>query len=332
MNKPETPPDETQRLATLRSLNILNTESEERFDRLTRMAQRMFDVPIALVSLVDEDHQWFKSCVGLNIIGTPRAISFCGHAILGDDIFLIPDATEDARFADNPLVRGEPGIRFYAGCPLLAPNGQKLGTLCIIDTKPRTLSDEDLLLLRDLSAMVEEELAAVHLATIDDLTGIANRRGFMQLGSYSLHLCARENLTATLIYLDLDGFKEINDSFGHAEGDRALQTFADQLRGVFRESDLVARLGGDEFVVLLLRRAANGAENPIQRLSKALGEHSRSNGGDYVIRFSHGIVNFDPDRHRDIAALLEDGDRLMYEIKREKAAAAAGNRESRAGS
>ncbi len=332
MINPEIPLDETQRLATLRSLNILNTESEERFDRLTRMAKRMFNVPIALVSLVDEDHQWFKSCDGLNIIGTPRAISFCGHAILGDDVFLIPDAMEDPRFTNNPLVRGEPGIRFYAGCPLFAPNGQKLGTLCIIDTIPRMLSEEDLVLLRDLAAMVEEELAAVHLATIDELTGIANRRGFMQLGSHSLHLCARENLTATLIYFDLDGFKGINDSFGHAEGDRALQTFADQLRSVFRESDLVARLGGDEFVVLLLRRTADGTDNPIQRLTRALSECHRGNGADYRIRFSHGVVNFDADRHQDIEALLDEGDRLMYEIKREKAEEAAGKLESRAGS
>ncbi len=318
MQKAARPSDEPRRLETLRSLDVLSTSSEERFDRLTRMARRMFNVPIALVSLVEDDHQIFISCIGLEITGTPRDVSFCGHAILGDDVFVIPDATQDPRFADNPLVLGDPGIRFYAGCPLYAPNGQKLGTLCIIDQTPRTLSNEDTELLRDLATMVEKELAAVHLATIDELTGIANRRGFMQLGDYSLNLCARENLQATLIFFDLDGFKQINDTFGHAEGDRALQTFAGQLRSAFRESDLVARLGGDEFAVLLLRREAGETENVVQRLSRALDKYNRSNTMGYAIRFSHGAVSFDAGTHETVADLLEEGDRLMYAIKRSK--------------
>ena len=319
MQKPEIPPDEARRLATLRSLNILNTASEERFDRLTRMATRMFNVPIALVSLVDNDRQWFKSRIGLDMTETPRDLSFCGHGILGDDIFMIPDATQDPRFADNPLVRESPGIRFYAGCPLRAPNGDKLGTLCIIDHEPRTLSGEDTGLLRDLATMVEKELAAVHLATIDELTGIANRRGFLQLGDYYLHLSVRESLTATLIFLDLDGFKQINDQFGHAEGDQALRVFASKLRAVFRESDLVARLGGDEFTILLLRRTAGQVDGILERLSAALDEYRQHNGKSYPIRFSHGVVTFDADGHQTIVDLLDEGDQLMYAIKRRKA-------------
>ena len=319
MQIPARPDDEALRLETLRSMDVLSTASEERFDRLTRMARRMFNVPIALVSLVEDDHQWFISCIGFELTGTPRDMSFCGHAILGDDVFVIPDATRDPRFSDNPLVKGDPGIRFYAGCPLYAPNGHKLGTLCIIDQTPRTLSYEDTELLRDLATMVEKELAAVHLATIDELTGIANRRGFKQLGDYSLNLCARENLKATLVYFDLDGFKQINDTFGHAEGDRALQTFAAQLRSAFRESDLVARLGGDEFVVLLLRREAGETETVVQRLSRALDRHNRTNTMGYAIRFSHGAVSFDAGKHESVADLLEDGDNLMYAIKRGKA-------------
>lgn len=318
MQKPERESDEARRLATLRSLNILDTEPEERFDRLTRMARRMFDVPIALVSLVDEDRQWFKSCIGLDVPGTLRDASFCGHAILGDEIFMIPDATLDPRFVDNPLVTGKPGIRFYAGCPLRAVSGEKLGTLCIIDQTPRTLSGEDIELLRDLAVMVEKELAAVHLATVDELTGIANRRGFMQLGDYSLHLCARENLTATLIFFDLDGFKEINDTFGHAEGDRALQKFADELSNVFRGSDLIGRIGGDEFAALLLRRETGESESVVQRLSRALDQHNQNNDGTYTIGFSQGVVDFDADKHRTIVDLLDEGDRLMYAIKRSK--------------
>ena len=144
MKKPDTPKNEKSRLYALRSLNVLDTPTEERFERLTRLAKRMFDVPIALVTLVDENRQWFKSHVGLNMTETPRDISFCGHAILGNDIFIIPDTIKDERFSDNPLVLNKPYIRFYAGCPLRYLDGSILGTLCIIDTKPRDLNAEDL--------------------------------------------------------------------------------------------------------------------------------------------------------------------------------------------
>jgi GAF domain-containing protein len=134
MESPDIPSNEEHRLATLRSLGILDTSHEERFDRVTRMSKRLFDVPIALVSLVDESRQWFKSSAGLDTLETPRDIAFCGHAILDENIFHVPDATKDPRFADNPLVTGPPDIRFYAGRPLHAPNGDRMGTLCIIDT------------------------------------------------------------------------------------------------------------------------------------------------------------------------------------------------------
>jgi len=121
MTAPECPPDEVARLQTLKSLAVLDSPHEERFDRLTRMAKRLFDVPIALLSLIDEHRQWFKSRVGLPLSETPRDISFCGHAILGEGIFIIPDATADDRFHNNPLVIDEPNIRFYAGCPPARP-------------------------------------------------------------------------------------------------------------------------------------------------------------------------------------------------------------------
>jgi len=158
MKKPEIPQNETQRLAALCALDVLDTPTEERFDRYTRIAQRHFGVPIALVSLVDTDRQWFKSRQGLGASETPREISFCGHAILSEDIFYIPDTLQDPRFADNPLVTSEPKIRFYAGAPLHAPNGQRIGTLCIIDDKPREFPTGELSILRDLADAVEAEL------------------------------------------------------------------------------------------------------------------------------------------------------------------------------
>lgn len=318
MKTPEIPKDEEARLETLRSLNILDTSSEERFDRLTRMAKRMFDVPIALVSLVDENRQWFKSCIGLNVKETPRDISFCGHAILGDRIFIIPDATKDERFADNPLVTNEPHIRFYAGCPLRFTDGSRLGTLCIIDKKPRNLSDDDLEALKDLASTAERELAAIQMATLDELTNIPNRRGFLMLSQHSLNLCSRQQIPATLVYLDLDNFKPINDTFGHAEGDNALTVFANLVSTVCRDSDLFARLGGDEFVILFVNSTKHAAENIMARLKQSLKDYNEQENRKYEIAFSYGIIDFDRDKHNAIEALLEDADSQMYEYKKSR--------------
>jgi sigma-B regulation protein RsbU (phosphoserine phosphatase) len=152
------PPGEVQRLAALRSLNVLDTAPEERFDRITRMLTRVFQVPMAYVSLVDANRQWFKSSCGMEESQTPRDISFCGHAILDDRVLVIPDALADQRFADNPLVTGPPNIRFYAGQPLRGPGGHKIGTLCIADRRPRRLRDGELETLAVLAQIVEREL------------------------------------------------------------------------------------------------------------------------------------------------------------------------------
>lgn len=160
MQGPKLPPDEAERLAELYQLQVLDTPSEARFDRITELAQRLFQVPIVFVSLIDVDRQWFKSRQGCDATETSREISFCGHAILQKEIFLVPDALEDERFRDNPLVTGDPFIRFYAGFPLSGPNGMRIGTLCIIDQVPRCLDQQQLLNLRDIGHWVETELAA----------------------------------------------------------------------------------------------------------------------------------------------------------------------------
>jgi PAS domain S-box-containing protein len=160
---PPTPLDEAERIAELHALGILDSPPEERFDRITRTAQRLFDVPIALVSLVDAKRQWFKSCIGLGVPETDRSISFCAHALLRDEPLVIADAQADERFADNPLVTGDPFIRFYAGQPLRTQRGRKLGTLCVIDRRPRTLGTADLQALRDLGAWAEMELNRVEM-------------------------------------------------------------------------------------------------------------------------------------------------------------------------
>ncbi|MDR9499513.1 MAG: PAS domain S-box protein, partial [Hydrogenovibrio sp.] len=154
MLTPPFPDHEPQRLKALYSLKLLDTKPEERFDRITRLTKHMFDVPIALVSLVDEHRQWFKSRQGLDACETGRDISFCGHAILGQEIFEVVDASKDSRFEDNPLVTGPPDIRFYAGVPLVNQSGYAIGTLCIIDSVARRLTHDERLALRDLADLI----------------------------------------------------------------------------------------------------------------------------------------------------------------------------------
>lgn len=158
MQAPAIPNNEIERIATLRTLLILDTPPEARFDNLVKVAASYFRVPIALVSLVDENRQWFKAACGLDAKETPRDISFCGHAILGEGPFIISNALEDTRFADNPLVLGAPFIRFYAGVPLKAANGHKLGTLCIISPEPKQMTPDEINMLVDMGKLVEVEL------------------------------------------------------------------------------------------------------------------------------------------------------------------------------
>ena len=148
------PENEAERLNTLRGYGILDTHPEDRFDDLTRLATLICGTPISLISLVDEDRQWFKSKTGLEMCQTPREEAFCAHAIMSPELLLVPDASQDPRFATNPLVLGELHVRFYAGAPLTAPNGHHLGALCVIDRVPRQLSREQLESLRILSRQV----------------------------------------------------------------------------------------------------------------------------------------------------------------------------------
>jgi phosphoribosyl 1,2-cyclic phosphodiesterase/CheY-like chemotaxis protein len=158
------PADEERRLASLRALGILDTGPEERFDRITRLASALFDAPIALVSLVDQDRQWFKSCHGVNMKETPRDAAFCSHVVYDREPMIVPDTFLDTRFADNPLVVDEPRIRFYAGCPLILDDGACVGSLCVIDTRPRSLEGPDLARLRDLADLAVQEIRGMAAA------------------------------------------------------------------------------------------------------------------------------------------------------------------------
>ncbi|MEX1669228.1 GAF domain-containing protein [Zhongshania guokunii] len=307
MKTPELPVNEKSRLAALSALNILDTPPEDRFDRLTLMTKQTLKVPVAVISLIDENRQWFKSCVGLDVSETPRDISFCGHAIHGDDIFIIPDATKDERFADNPLVENEPKIRFYAGCPLKALDGSKLGTLCIIDQKPRQLSAEEQHILKNFAAMVERELFTVHYATRDTLTNTYNRAGFTLLAQQQLDIADREKTPITAIFMELTPSSS-NEPFS-VNPDHAIRIFSENILTTLRDSDLFARIDEHRFVILLRDTPLDEAQNFVERLKSTnlQNPNNEKNSPPFTsIRLAVNVFT-----HHTVAMLLSEGEAML---------------------
>lgn len=302
--------DEESRLADLRSLGILDTPPEERYDRFTRLTKRVFNVPFAMLSLVDENREWFKSKQGIKETQFPREGSFCSEVIKQNNIMVAQDASSDPRFSEMARDRG---IKFYAACPIRSRRNNIIGTLSIADTTPRSFNADDEACLKDLAIMVEEELTVQSIANIDDLTSLFNRRGFLGVGEHTIAICRRMHRPATMMFFDLDGFKQVNDDFGHAEGDKVLKNIGSLLLSVFRNSDVVARMGGDEFCVLLTGTDTAHVEKPLANLSDLL--QLQNNQTPYDIGYSVGIVEYE-DRHESISKLMEEADHLMYENKR----------------
>jgi diguanylate cyclase len=328
---PATPANEAQRLLALQQTDVLGSEPQPVFDRLTRMAALLTEAPIALISLLDENRQWFLSRHGLGATGTSRSVSFCAHAILSDGLLEVPDALQDPRFADNPSVRGAPHVRFYAGVPLRLASGEALGTLCVLDRAPRQLTTAQRETLETLAQSVVSELelrrrlhllrdevqqraraeaSLHHLATRDPLTGLTNRSTLRDRLDQQLRLAQRHQQGLGLIVLGLDRFKLINDSLGHDVGDGVLKHTAARLAQTLRESDTVARLGADEFAVLVHDLVEPDAAMALARkLLKVIAAPIDFDGQPLHTVASAGVALFPPQggspelllRHADLA-------------------------------
>lgn len=452
-------PDEDARLAALYELELLDTPEEPAFDRVTRLVTKLLSVPISTVTLVDANRQWLKSKIGVEHRETPRDVAFCAYTIMASDPLIVEDACQDPRFAHNPLVTVPGGIRFYVGIPLRSLQGLALGSLCAIDTKPRSISEDELAALNDLAAIVTDELrlrerliaekkntqASQHaldelyrsmecqierranelnlviasaydayisldpqdvildwnraaemmfgwprkaalakpitqlifptgLPAVNDraaiectahrydgnelpvevrvkklviegrerrslfihditerqqlerlrnqqaredvLTKLPNRRALDERLPEAMARTRRSQQPLAVLFMDLDGFKVINDAYGHAKGDDLLRVIAKKLVKTIRETDYVARWAGDEFVVLLESSEPTAIEQLANKLVKVVEEPVTASNVAINVSVSIGVALYLPSSAESAHELLKRADVAMYEAKR----------------
>lgn len=328
------PDNDAERSAEIERLGLMYSPAEDRFDRITRLAKTHFGVPVVLISIVYEDVQWFKSAQGLSACETSRDVSFCGHAIVSDGPFIVENPLDDDRFRDNPLVLGEPKVRFYAGMPLRSPAGIVLGTLCLIDHKPRPFYEEQIDELRDFAALVEAEFyyrllsaeqnvliqendSLKRKAMLDGLTGLWNKPAIEELLRREVSLSYREQRPFSVLVIDVDHFKRVNDTYGHPVGDDCLKQVSQKIKSILRVSDVVGRLGGDEFLVLLPGANEKDGKIVADRMIRRMGE-STIQVGDYrlFVTLSVGVAALPSSGTSTTAEmLLERADKTLYEAK-----------------
>ena len=308
-------PNEDRRIAALRYFEILDTPAEEPFERITRLAKTITQAPIVLISLVDEFRQWFKSKQGLDIDETPRDVSFCAYTIGQPGPMVIEDARLDQRFANNPLVTGEPHIRFYAGVPLRTRDGYNIGTICVIDTKPRQLDAKHIAVLQDLARLVIDEMELRLVAAVDSLSGALSRRAFCDAARRDIAQSIRKGTSLCLAMIDIDHFKILNDKHGHAAGDLAIQNVVSVCKDSLRESDYIGRVGGEEFAVMMPNASYSHSFDLAERLRSKI-EEARIESADGPLRVTVSIgVTASSRSISSIEELMRQADAAMYLAK-----------------
>ena len=324
---------EQQRLAAIERLAVTYTPAEECFDRITRLAARIFATPIATLSVVGDQRVWFKSRVGTVISELPRTDTFSNWVMDHDGTLLIPDALADPIFARSEMVINAPYARFYAGIAIRSPNGAKIGSLSVMDTEPRHHSAIDVGYLRDLAAITEDEFhrrqltasqksmitelgEAQRRAMMDDLTSVWNRSGLDSILEREFAQASVSGQPISLAMLDIDHFKKVNDLYGHGAGDLALAEVARRLRGAARPVDSVTRYGGEEFAVVLPDCDEHSAQAVGERLRACIAATPITVGHSthLDITASVGVATARP--HTIISLLLTRADGALYDAKR----------------
>ena len=308
--------DDDARVAALRRLDVLDTAVEEPFEKIVTLVRTVLAVPMATVTLVDRDRQWFKAKRGIDCTETPRSMSFCTHTIAQREPMIIEDARSDPRFANSPLVVGPPFIRSYAGIPLRTPEGYNVGALCAMDSRPRGFSPADVAILRNFANIVCDELELRLIAQVDHLTGALNRRGFMEQAEREISRAARYGRQSALVIVDVDHFKSVNDTHGHAVGDQVLQQIARIAEVTLRPSDVFGRIGGEEFAILLPETNAAEAMHVAERLRQAIADYEMPlpGGGTRHVTASFGIARSSVNL-ASLPAWIEQADAMLYVAK-----------------
>ncbi|RYD26430.1 MAG: sensor domain-containing diguanylate cyclase [Lysobacteraceae bacterium] len=308
--------DDDGRVAALRRLDVLDTAVEEPFEKIVTLVRTVLAVPVATVTLVDRDRQWFKARRGMDQSETPRAVSFCTHTIQQRDPLIIENALADPRFADSPLVVGPPYVRSYAGIPLRTPEGYNVGALCAMDTRPRRFSPADIAILSNFANIVCDELELRLIAQVDHLTGALTRRGFVDQAQREMERTLRYGRASSLIMIDVDHFKRVNDTYGHSIGDQVLKQIASLAETTLRPCDLFGRLGGEEFALLMPETSGAAALVVAERLRNTIAEHPMTlhGGGTIHVTASFGVAELSAS-FNTLTAWLERADTMLYAAK-----------------
>ncbi|MDE2577205.1 MAG: sensor domain-containing diguanylate cyclase [Hyphomicrobiales bacterium] len=325
---------ESSRLAALRRYQILDTPPEGAFDDITTLASKYFGVPISIVSLVDEDRVWFKSIQGIpGVRQIDRGPGLCASAVLSDQVYVAEDLRKDPNSMANPLVASESGFRFYAAAPLMTSEGYGLGTMCVIDTKPRTFGADDAAMLSLMGRIVMNQMDArinsrkiaglaekisqensllSHVATHDALTGVLNRHAMqMQFDEYRQK---RKSFDAAVLLIDIDYLKTVNDTYGHNAGDSVIREVASRIVACVRPTDAVARYGGEEFVVLLKNCDRMQAIEAAERIRRAIAATPVvADDISIPITASCGLVV--PEAIADLKTAISGADVALYKAK-----------------
>lgn len=325
---------ETLKIAEIHLHDAFCTPIEERFERIARLGLRSLRTPVMAITAISKETQWFKSVYGWNVRELPVSRSLCARTVRKAQPVVVSDLTRHAAYQGHELVAGPPAFRFYAGTPLFNAKNSIIGTLCAMDIKPRRMSQAGFQALLDLADLAQRELLtgilhsaqsalvsklsiARRQALLDPLTRVWNRRGGELLIKESLARAGREKKSLAVLAVDVNDFKDVNDSFGHAIGDRALQMVARELLACVRENDGVCRFGGDEFFVVItgadrdaIDRIASRAR---QRIERRL-VHQQG-GRDVRVSVAIGIQFVRPGHEMSAAELLEDADQALYEAK-----------------
>lgn len=307
---------DSNRLAALDRYDILDTGREEAFDRIARLIKLTLGVEVGIVSLMDAHRQWYKSVDGLDAEEVPLQSAFCRHLLHDSSPLMVADARVDARFHDNPFVLGDPNVVFYAGAPMITSDGHTIGSICAIDSAVRNFGDREKAILAELAQVAMNELELRRLSRVDGLTGVASRAAFKDDARKFVALARRHRNALSCVSFDIDHFKTINDTYGHAAGDTVLTAVSQAVQGQLRRSDLFGRMGGEEFTLLLPHTDGERAREAAEKLRLSLralkfpGSHP-----PITVSASFGIATLDPVGD-DIDSLLQKADEALYASKR----------------